>query len=798
MKETEDYRSPSRAEQPPVEEDRLVVALRAYQTAVEEGRRPDRDEFLALYPEVAEDLAECIDGLAFLQSAAPGLHTGHDPADVVAPVTPEDGTLGDFRLVREIGRGGMGVVYEAVQISLCRRVALKVLPLAATLDARQLQRFENEARAAAALHHANIVPVFAVGCARGVHYYAMQFIDGQTLAGVIDHLRKAPRPAAPGADTVVAAGSITHLSVASRTFFRTAATLGVQAAEALEYAHQMGVVHRDVKPANLLLDGRGNLWVTDFGLARFQASPGVTTPGDLVGTLRYMSPEQAAGQPVIDPRSDVYSLGATLYELLTQQPAFPGRNRQECLRQILEEEPEAPHRLNKAVPAELETIVLKAMAKRPEDRYATAKELADDLRRWLDDQPVRARRPGLRERAARWARRHRRVVTAAVLGLVAAVLVLGATTWHVARAEARTRTAYTALEQEKARTKEALDTAVAQRGLAESNYRQARKVLDYLTRLGVEEMADKPELQGLRKRLLTELVAYYQEFIEQHGDDPDAVELIETKLQVAELLDQVGRRAESLVVYQEARRGCARLPGGGPPGGPFGRFFGPPRGLARLFLVGQPAVQQDLKLSPEQVKKVAALTDFGRRPPTGRGLAGAEKALDGVLEPKQAERLLQLVRQSRGSHSLLDPETATALGLKEEQKRTIFFLLTRSLRKPREGFGGPPWGGRWGKGRGSMVRRDHRHEGPGGPGPVAQGEPRQKGHAGARRDHRHEGPGGPPRGGPAPEVNARQVDEQVLRVLTDEQRKRWQKMRGEPFRGDLRFGPPPPPPPQQP
>jgi tRNA A-37 threonylcarbamoyl transferase component Bud32 len=771
MRETEDY-CPSPEDDSSPSDDRLVEALRVYQTAVEGGRRPARRDFLARYPDIAAELAECLDGLEFLQSAASGLR----PRAAAAPPTPEDGTLGDFRLLREIGRGGMGVIYEAEQISLRRRVALKVLPLAATLDARQLQRFENEARAAAALHHGNIVPVFAVGCERGVHYYAMQLIEGQTLAAVIDHLRQTPQPAAPAADTVLGAASVTHQSVASREFFRTAASLGVQAAEALEYAHQMGVVHRDVKPANLLLDGRGNLWVTDFGLARFQACPSVTSPGDLVGTLRYMSPEQAGGQPVIDPRSDVYALGVTLYELLTQQPAFAGRNRQECLRQVLDEEPEPPRRLNKALPVELETIVLKAMAKRPEERYGSAKELADDLRRFLADQPVQARRPGLRERAGRWARRHRRVVAAAVLGLVAAVLVLAATTWRVSRAEARTRAVNVELEKEKARTKDALDATVAERSKAVSNYQEARKVLDFLTRLGVEELADKPHLHGLRKRLLTELADYYQEFIAQHRDDPDAAELIETKLQVAELLAEMGKKAEALVVYQDARRDCARLPDG--PRMPFGPCFGPPRGLARLFLVGQPAVQQELKLSAAQVQEVSAIVDFRGKPPRKESLEAAEKALAGALTPGQEERLQQLVRQSRGAHALLDPETAEELGLEDRQKESIFALLT----KP---WGKPPFGGFGGPGRGK--RR------PAGPGP-GRGGPRREGPGGrGRGGPRREGPGRPgPWGRSA--ADDKKVHEQVLRVLTDEQRGRWQVLLGAPFAGDLRFGPPPPPP----
>ena len=182
-----------------------------------------------------------------------------------------------------------------------------------------------------------------------------------------------------------------------RDYFRKVAELGVQAAEALDHAHQLGIVHRDIKPANLLLDGRGNLWVTDFGLAHMQhGEANLTVTGQALGTPRYMSPEQALAKRVpIDHRTDVYSLGATLYELLTLRPAFPSEDRQELLRQIAFEDPARPRRLERAIPAELEIIVLKAMEKRPQDRYATAQELADDLRRWLLDQPIRARRPSL-------------------------------------------------------------------------------------------------------------------------------------------------------------------------------------------------------------------------------------------------------------------------------------------------------------------------------------------------------------------------------------------------------------------
>ncbi len=370
----------------------LTRAVEEYLAALEAGQPLDRQAFVACHPEIADALAECLEGLEFIQHAGPALHQSAVEVSAkasasVAAIQPE-GPLGDFRIVREIGRGGMGVVYEAVQISLGRRVALKVLPLAAALDTKQLQRFKNEAQAAANLHHTNIVPVHAVGCERGVHYYAMQFIDGQTLAAVIRDLQQqagleagdAPvlpatidspsahpgSPASPVAETArqPQAALSTLRSGQDAAFFRTVATWGMQAAEALEHAHDQGVIHRDIKPANLLLDGKGNLWITDFGLAHCQSNASLTLSGDLVGTLRYMSPEQALGKrSLVDHRSDLYSLGATLYELLTLHVVFDGRDREELLRQITLDEPRSLRHWNRTLPHELETIVLKAMEK---------------------------------------------------------------------------------------------------------------------------------------------------------------------------------------------------------------------------------------------------------------------------------------------------------------------------------------------------------------------------------------------------------------------------------------------------
>ena len=330
---------------------------------------------------------------------------------VADPALPPE-ALGDFRIVREIGRGGMGIVYEAVQLSLGRPVALKVLPFAAALDAKQLRRFQNEAQAAAQLHHTNIVPVYAVGCERGVHYYAMQLIEGQNLADLILNLCpptlcapaegdsvSQPSSVSSSAPTILAQLSTQRASHAAG-FYRTAASIALQAAEGLEHAHQLGIIHRDIKPANLLVDVRGNVWITDFGLAQFHTRAGLTRTGDLLGTLRYMSPEQASGPSIpLDPRTDIYSLGATLYELLTTQPLFEGTDHGRILRHILYDEPRAPRTVDPAVPPDLETIVLKAISKNPAERYATAQDFADDLRRFLDNRTILARRPTLTQHA---------------------------------------------------------------------------------------------------------------------------------------------------------------------------------------------------------------------------------------------------------------------------------------------------------------------------------------------------------------------------------------------------------------
>ena len=317
--------------------------------------------------------------------------------------------LGDFQIVREIGRGGMGVVYEAVQVSLGRRVALKVLPPRAAPDQQYVERFQREAQAVARLDHPNIVPIYARGTARSTHYYAMKLVEGRPLSDVVAGTR-ARRAASGTAD---------RGPEVSRRDFRKAARLIAQVAHALEYAHSRGVVHRDIKPSNLILIPEGQVMITDFGLARLLGAPTMTISGQLLGTPVYMSPEQIrVRQQRIDHRTDIYSLGVTLYELLTLETPFRGPTPQAVLHQILDREPAPPRRLDPRIPKALQTICLKAMEKDPGRRYQSAALLAQDLSRFLKGLPITGRPVGPVGRLRRRAARHPRLTAVMAAGAV--------------------------------------------------------------------------------------------------------------------------------------------------------------------------------------------------------------------------------------------------------------------------------------------------------------------------------------------------------------------------------------------
>jgi WD40 repeat protein len=374
----------------------------------ERGDAVDAESFVRAHPDVGERLREALAGFQWMDAKA---RPSHAAMDEVLPRT-----FGNYQLLRVIGRGGMGCVYEAIHQPLKRHVAVKVLPPHLT-DVREFRmRFLREARVVASLHHTNIAPVFEVGQIGHTLYLAMPFIDGPNL-------RELTLPL-PDDDLIITQSLRSRLPAPfTAAYFRWVADIGLQAADALAHAHGRGVIHRDVKPSNLLMDEHGAIWMVDFGLAKGPAHPTVTQPGELIGTLRYASPEQVRGDS-FDARTDVYSLGVTLYELLTRRPAFPpGPGNQ-----VLAVEPPRPRRVNRRIPRDLETIVVRAMSKRPQDRYPSASALAEDLRRFLRDEPIRARPIGWVGRLIRWSRRNPAVTGVAaaaafLLGVALAVLV---------------------------------------------------------------------------------------------------------------------------------------------------------------------------------------------------------------------------------------------------------------------------------------------------------------------------------------------------------------------------------------
>ncbi len=433
-----DQQRPQR--QPGDSADELDDLLERISVRIDAGETIELSALVDEHPEHAAQLVRLVPTMQAIAELGEPADESLSPLDVPVDQRELPRALGDYRIIRELGRGGMGVVYEAEQISLGRRVALKVLPLASLLDKRQLERFRNEARAAAMLKHPNIVSVFQTGCERGVHYYAMELVDGQSLADVINGIRhqavvyeaeysvpnesgsdlsEESRHSTSGETMPVAMLSTSH-SQDREAFFRFVAQLGIQAAEALQYAHQEGVIHRDIKPSNLLLDDESKLWISDFGLAQIESGSHLTITGDVVGTLRYMSPEQAEGNSVSD-RTDIYSLGLTLYELLTLRPAFGEKDRQRLLRQIADCDPDAPRSVDRSIPRDFETIVLKAMNKDSAGRYPSAEEMAADLERFIEHKPIRARRTTWRDHLSRWVQRNPQV--AALVALVAVLLI---------------------------------------------------------------------------------------------------------------------------------------------------------------------------------------------------------------------------------------------------------------------------------------------------------------------------------------------------------------------------------------
>jgi len=621
----DDPQTPSSLDRDPVEELAEEFLLRRRR-----GEAVSVTEYAQKHPQWAERIRDLFPTLLLMEELKPdstSSRAGRSEPFGEAAIQ----RLGDFRILREIGRGGMGVVYEAEQESLGRHVALKVLPATCVSSPTRLRRFQREAQAAARLHHTNIVPVFGVGHQDDVHYYVMQFIPGQGLDRVLGALN--PRTASPSTDTwrdstlvpkapepaelqeTFSAVEAAHLLLAGPStadgppaepapsepairrvpttiptdhrYWRSVARIGVQVADALEYAHRQGTLHRDVKPANLLLDRGGTVWIADFGLAKLADFDDLTRSGDMVGTLRYMAPEQFEGNA--DARSDVYSLGLTLYELLTRRPAFDEQDRRRLIRQVTQEEPPRPRKIAPAIPRDLETIVVKAIASNPSHRYQSAGELAADLRCFLEDRPIRARRITPVGRAWRWCRRNRAV--AALTGT--AVLLLVAVAVVASVGYLRTKDALARVSQEREHAQRARGQAEsertrasAERERAEANLRLATKAFeDIFSKVGAEPVAPIAETDEESEwpepawgamvtdkdaALLESMLKFYDQFAQQNQADVKLQqETARAYRRVGDIQRRLGQYEKAETAYRHALATYQRLADASPDSGEY-------------------------------------------------------------------------------------------------------------------------------------------------------------------------------------------------------------------------------------
>jgi serine/threonine protein kinase/tetratricopeptide (TPR) repeat protein len=546
-----------------VDTDAVVQLAEDFVARYRRGEKPELQEYVKQYPELADEVASLVEALLFIEKLG---NNGSSSRHRLKSDHPAE--FGEYRILGEIGRGGMGVVYEAVQASLNRPVALKVLPKASTTNTVMKQRFLREARTAAALHHSHIVPVHGVGEHDGACYFVMQKIDGIALDRIIHHLKNSTRTAPstahgrmndstmpPDAQPKKLDSARSHprpmtvqqlvhhwetMTLATRC--REAARIGAAIADALSYAHEQGVLHRDVKPGNILIDHQQQPWLNDFGLAQVNDANDLTATGQVVGTLRYLPPERLKG--VSSAVGDIYSLGITLYELIALQNPFPSTDQAQLVRQISTTEPPTLLRLNPAIPIDLNTIVMKCLEKEPDKRYASAGSLATDLQRYLHDEAISARSPSLLYRLSKLARRHRGAVIAAaliLLTLIAGVIGTSVGMFKAQKALEEVKlerdqkiAAFVKLEKEQDATQAALQLEKVTRRQAIDALRQQTDALMNAQLQRRVTLTDEERAYFLR------MIEIYQSFTALRADDE------ESKALQAEGLFRIGNMQRAL------------------------------------------------------------------------------------------------------------------------------------------------------------------------------------------------------------------------------------------------------------
>lgn len=586
------------------------------------GENPSIEEFIQRYPDLVEEIQDVFPAIKAVESCkSPVVDTALANNDLPLGIGP-GAMVGEYRLLRQIGRGGMGLVYEAEQPSLGRRVAIKILPPTFAKSADRLARFQREVRAAAKLHHTNIVPVFGVGESDGLHYYTMQHINGEGLDHVLRQIQqlrlvegevvrrrdlthtwrtqatrspstplqhdsstseeatasgtnasrgieeqrvptqKGDEDAIPGNRESTNGAHSNELSDRSGlSYYRSIARLGWQIADALTYAHGQGILHRDIKPSNLLLDLQGTVWLTDFGLAKELESENLTSSGEFVGTLRFMAPERLRGRSL--PEGDIYSLGLTLYELLTLQPVWDERDPGQLVTRIIHELPTNPRRLDHHIPRDFETIILKCIAKSPNDRYRKAADLAEDLQRFLSDRPILARRFGWSEQSWRWCRRNPLAATlvATIAGLLLAIAILNSWTARLYRSKHLEAVRHLS-RAERAETDLRDNNAALQKTLAESLEAQAHALRisgEQGCHLHALELLDRAAAINRSTTLRDEVVAALVKFDAR----PSGTKRTQTDLVIRPAYFEVNESLSQLVILdQKLQLRVMSIPGG--------------------------------------------------------------------------------------------------------------------------------------------------------------------------------------------------------------------------------------------
>jgi serine/threonine protein kinase len=496
------------------------------------GEQPLMETYAERYPHLADKIREMFPTLLALENFG----------QAVVPGTIPPTRLGEFRILRLLGRGGMGSVYEAVQESLGRVVALKVLEQTAT---SYVERFQREARIASKLHHTNIIPVYGVGEAAGQCFYAMQAIVGQSLDGVLKQVRLLRGGGAKSDDSDA---SSTLTAAGPDAYPRRVAQLMQQVAEAVEYAHQQGVLHRDLKPANFMLDAQGILWVGDFGLAKAWDEHDLTETGQIVGTLRYMAPERFHG--TCDERSDIYGLGAVLYEMLALRPAFDASDRLALSEQIAQGTPAKLRTLDRRIPTELEVIVHKAMHREPAARYGTAGAFAEDLSRFLADRPILAKPESGLLRLRRVVRRNplASMLTAALfIALVAGIAT--STTLAIRATRARDD------------ANENATKAVKETERADAKTDEATRTVEALLNTLGNKLADTTDVPRVRLEMYERALKLYRRFETEPNADRAELQskIADTLSETARLHNQLNHQAEAEAAYLESLQILSQL-----------------------------------------------------------------------------------------------------------------------------------------------------------------------------------------------------------------------------------------------